>query len=249
MKRLRIALLLLAAAVLFGALRSVRGQSGGFIIQNADDSTTLSFTSSSALESLLDQVAPRFVVQFGDDNEYYPLTSLPATLSTLLDNVAPRFVIEFANSNRFLALTPLPGQLDTLLGQIEPRFIMQFANASREVGLSFPLELIDDTTPPQVSNIEADPAGPTSTVVRWRTDEYATSTAQCGVQSGAYTETYSDALYVKEHAVTVSGFAAGTTVYCRVSGEDQSGNSYQSAEFSFTQVEEAFIYLPLLLEE
>ena len=155
--------------------------------------------------------------------------------------------MEFANANKFYTLTPIPSQLDTLLGQVAPRFVLQYANASREITLGFPVDLVDDTTPTQCSNIKAEPAGETSTTVSWTTDEYADSTVECGTQSGTYTMTFSDPLYARVHAVTLTGLTAGTTYYCQVTSTDLSGNPYQSQEFSFEQVEDVFIYLPLVL--
>lgn len=72
---------------------------------------------------------------------------------------------------------------------------------------------------------------------------------KCGTQSGMYTMTFSDPLYVRVHAVTLTGLTAGTMYYCQISSTDLSGNTYQSQEFSFEQVEELFIYLPLVLRE
>jgi len=249
MKRLHIILPLLLAILAFGILQPVRGQGSGFIIENADATNTLSFTSSSELETLIDQVAPRFVMEFANANKVYTLTPIPSALNDLLDAMGPRFVMESANTNEVYDLTPIPTQLDTLLGQIAPRFVLQFANANRELALAFPVDLIDDITPPQGTSIEAEPTGDTSTTVSWTTDEYADSTVECGTQSGAYTMTFSEPLYVKVHAVTVTGLTPGTTYYCQVSSTDLSGNTYQSEEFTFVQKDERFIYLPLVLRQ
>ena len=127
------------------------------------------------------------------------------------------------------------------------RFVFEFAKANRYITLSFPVDLINDTTPPQGSNITVRPAGETSTTITWTTDEYADSTVKCGTQPGNYTMTFSDPLYVKQHSITLTGLTPGTTYYCICRSTDQSGNTYQSQEFSFEQAEETFIYLPLVL--
>jgi hypothetical protein len=247
MKRLQtFSFLLLAALVLFSP-QHVQGQGSGFTIENADATNSLAMTGSSQLGALLDQVAPRFAIEFANANEVYSLTAVPDALSNLLSTIQPRFVVEFANANRFYTLTPMPAQLDTLLGQIAPRFVLEFANANREIALGFPVDLIDDTTPPQGSNIEATSVGDTSATISWTTDEYADSTVKCGTQSGNYTITVSDPLYVKVHAVDLSELEPETTYYCQVSSTDQSGNTYQSQEFSFELIQESFIYLPLAL--
>jgi hypothetical protein len=247
MRRLQIILHLLLVILAFGILQPVRGQSGGFTIENADDTNTLSFISSSTLETLIDQVTPRFVMEFANANKVYTLTPIPTALEDLLDAMEPRFVMEFANANKVYDLTPIPAQFNTLLEQVAPRFVLEYANANRDLALAFPVDLINDTTPPQGTNIEAEPSGDTSTIVSWTTDEYADSTVECGTQSGTYTMTFSDPLYVKVHAVTVTGLTPGTTYYCQISSTDLSGNTYQSQEFSFEQAEETFVYLPLVL--
>jgi hypothetical protein len=186
-------------------------------------------------------------MEFANANRVYTLTPIPTALEDLLDAMAPRFVMEFANANKVYDLTPIPAELDTLLGQVAPRFVLEYANANREIGLVFPIDLIDDNTPPQGSTIEIETAGETSTIISWTTDEYADSTVECGTQSGTYTMTFSDPLYVKVHAVIVTGLTPGTTYYCQISSTDLSGNTYQSQEFSFEQAEETFVYLPLVL--
>ncbi len=252
MKRLQITLLLLLVALAFGTIRPVEGRSGGFIIEYADATNTLSFTSSAELTTLISQVAPRFVMEFANTNCYYTLTPIPTALDDLLDTLQSRFVMEFANANKVYTLMPIPGQLNTFLGQIAPRFILQYANANRELELNFPVGLIDDSTPPQGSAIEVETAGESSTTISWTTDEFADSTVQYGTQSGAYTMISSDPLYVKQHNVTLTGLTSETTYYCKVSSTDLSGNTYQSQEFSFEQVDEYgsyWVYLPLILRD
>jgi hypothetical protein len=128
-----------------------------------------------------------------------------------------------------------------------PRFVIQYANANRQLVLTFPVDLIDDKAPPQASTIETEPAGETSTVFTWTTDEVADSTVEYGTAPGAYTETIHDPLYVKQHRVTLTGLEAGETYYARASSTDRSGNVYRSSEISFEQTEGAFVYLPLVL--
>ncbi len=247
MKKIILALLpLLFVLVAVAKTLPARGQSG-FIIEDADATNTFSFTASTELDTLIGQIAPRFVVEFAHANQYYPLTAIPTVLNDLLATLQPRFVIQFARANKFYSLTPIPSQLDTLVGQIAPRFVLQFAKANRYVALSFPVTLINDTTSPQGNNITVKPAGETSTTITWTTDEYADSTVRCGTQSGNYTMTFFDPLYVKQHSITLTDLTPGMTYYCVCSSTDLSGNTYQSQEFSFEQAEESFIYLPLVL--
>jgi hypothetical protein len=237
MKQIQIILLILSflAFLIFGHFRPVQGQSGSFTIENADATNTLDVTSSSELETLIDQVAPRFVMEFANANQVYTLTSLPIALDDLLETIQPRFVMEFANAQKVYDLTPIPSQLDTFLGQIGPRFILEYANANREIDLSYPIGMIGDSEAPQGSGIEVETTGAYTATVSWTTDEYANSVVECGTESGTYTMTFSDTLYVKVHAVTLTGLTPETTYYCRISSADLSGNTYQSQAFSFKQ--------------
>ena len=250
MKRLQSVLLLLLAALAINSLRPVRGETTSFTIESADATNTLSITSSSGLETLINQVAPRFVMEFANTNKVYDLTPIPNALDDLLANLQPRFVMEFANANKVYDLTPMPTQLGSLLlDNLKPRFILQYANANRELALSFPVDLISDSEAPQTSRIELATTGAYTATVTWTTDEYADSTVECGTESGTSTMTFSDTRYVKVHAVTLTGLTPNTTYYYRISSTDLSGNTYQSEEFSFEQSEEKFIYLPLVLRQ
>ncbi len=248
MRQLKIVLLLLLTALTFSSLHPVRGKISSFTIENADATNTLEVISSSGLETLINQVSPRFVMEFANANKVYDLTPIPNALDDLLANLQPRFVMEFANANKIYDLTPMPTQLGSLLlDNLKPRFILQYANANRELSLSFPVDLIDDSEAPQTSEIELATTGAYTATVTWTTDEYADSIVECGTESGAYTMTFSNTRYVKVHAVTLTGLTPDTTYYYRISSTDLSGNTYQSEEFSFEQSEEKFIYLPLVL--
>jgi hypothetical protein len=81
-----------------------RGQLEGFIIENADATSTLSVSQSASLGSLIAQVAPRIVVQFANSNRILSLVPAPQPMLTRLSQVTPRLVMEFADSNRFFQL-------------------------------------------------------------------------------------------------------------------------------------------------
>lgn len=246
MKRLKVVLFLLLTALAFGSLRPVRGQSG-FIIDNADATNTFAFTASPDLGVLIAETAPRIVFQHARFNQYIALTTVPTALSNLLTSMESRVIVQHARANRHVHLSPIPTQFSSLLGEMLSRFVVQNARASRELALAYPVELVDDNQAPRGSNIEVSPVGDTSAIISWTTDEFADSTVRCGAQSGSYPMTFSDPLYVKAHAVTVTGLTVGTTYYCRVSSTDLSGNTYRSQEFTFQQMEESLIYLPLVL--
>jgi hypothetical protein len=247
MKRHQSALLALLAALTLLPVHPVQSQTSSFVIEGADATNTLSLASSPSLEALIDDVATRFVMAFANGNEYYALTPIPVALESLLSAIDPRFVMAFAHANESYDLTPVPTQLEALLEEVVPRFVIGFANSSRQIGLQYPADLIDDDRPPEASTVEVSPSGQTRATVSWTTDEFADSTVECGTQSGTYTLTFSDPLYVKAHMVTLTGLTPETTYHCQASSTDLSGNTYQSEEFSFEQAGESFIHLPLVL--
>ena len=248
MRRITVLLpLLLILGVAGMTALPVSGQSG-FIIQHADEVNSLSLdTPSSGLRDLMDQTVPRFVIRHAHANAYTVLHPLPTVLSDLLAGMEPRFVLQHAHANRFRALTPIPAELHTRLDEILPRFVLQFAHAARQVPLRYPVALIGDTTPPRLSDIDVTGFGEDGARVTWTTDEYADSTVRCGPSSGTYTMTFFNPLYVKEHAITLTGLTPGTTYYCRVSSTDLSGNTAHSQEFIFEPGGETSVYLPLVL--
>jgi hypothetical protein len=200
-----------------------------------------------ALSNLIAQTAPRIIFQHAYANRYLTLTAVPSALRSRIDNTNPRVVFQHAHANQHVTLTPAPTALRSLIGAIAPRIVFQHAQANRLLALGYPVTLIGDTTPPQVSRIAVAVLGDDSALIAWTTNEFADSTVQCGTSSGAYTMTFSDPLYVKQHAVTLTGLTVGTTYYCRCSSTDLSGNTRQSQEFSFEQTDRTFIYLPLVL--
>jgi hypothetical protein len=96
-----------------------------------------------------------------------------------------------------------------------------------------------DNTPPVITNIVATPnAGGTATIT-WETDELADSRADYGTSPGSLNLNESNAALVTNHSIVLSGLAAATTYYFRVTSEDGAGNSATSpnppaAPLSFT---------------
>ena len=189
-----------------------QGQTGGIVVNGADQTLTSSLTSSSGL-------------------------------NTSITNVGPRFVVQYANANQYYTFVTVPNTLQTLLGQVGTRFIIQYANANRVYGFIYPLDLVGDSTPPQISGLVANPIGAGVEMISWTTNELATSSLHFGTQSGVYTQTISNTLFKRLHEVTIAGVKSSTKYYYYVSNTDRSGNSSQSQEYIFTPT--TFVYLPL----
>jgi hypothetical protein len=144
MKRLILipAALLLAVLVAL-AFRSRGWTADGFIISNADATSTLAMAPDQNLIGLINQISPRFVIEYANANRFYSMVPAPPDLLTLLGQISPRFVIEYANANRFYSMVPAPQELLTLLGQVSLRFVIEYANANKFFYLTpVPSELI-----------------------------------------------------------------------------------------------------------
>ncbi len=90
-----------------------------------------------------------------------------------------------------------------------------------------------DTTPPTISNVAASSITTSSAIIMWTTDELSDSLVKYGTTSGTYTLTASDPSDVTSHSISLTGLSAGTTYYYVVNSTDPSGNSAESAEYSF----------------
>ena len=186
----------------------------------------------------------QFIIQNADDSNTFALVG-SAGLGVLIANVPPRFVVTSANENVFRALEPAPAALISLIGQVPNRFVMRHANENRFYTLDYPLELINDTAPPQVNQVAATAASGGRLRITWTTNEFTTSLVEYGGQSGVYADSVSDNQYRVQHEFTISGASSGVTYYYRITNTDRSGNSAQSVEYSF--VVSMPLFLPMVV--
>jgi len=186
----------------------------------------------------------RIIVDNADAVSEVPV-SISQDLVDSMGNVGPRFVVQYANAIHYHDLEAIPSALETLLGQVLPRFIISAANANRAISFSYPIGLVGDDAPPQISGIMVSPSGASSVIIVWFTDEYADTTLRYGTQPGVYIETVSDPLYYKRHEVALTDLTLGTTYYYQISSTDRSGNTADSPEYSFTAG--IYLRLPLIL--
>jgi len=99
--------------------------------------------------------------------------------------------------------------------------------------LIVPIELINDTTSPTITNVTVTNITDNSATIKWDTDEIADGLVKYGRASGVYTQSKSDPLFVTNHAITLEGLSSSTTYYFGVNGTDRSGNSAESSEYHF----------------
>jgi len=215
------------------------------IINNADEVRKTSVSMTQDLVDSLAGVRPRIVLQYANQLRPVGLAAVPSSLQTQLDQVSDRIIVQHANTIRQDDLAAVPSTLQTLLWQVSDRIIIQYANANRELQLVYPAALINDTTPPQISDITASLTGSDSATITWTTDEFADSEVIYGTQSGVYPQTVSDPLYAKQHRIILTGLTSEATYYYKVRSTDRSGNTATSSEHSFTA--RLYVYLPLVM--
>jgi len=235
---------LLALAALIAILAMpVHGQTG-IIVNNADTVRQEGVRLDTSLGSATSSVSPRIVLQHANTKREERITAPPADLQARFAQVPARIVLQYANAVRQEQVATPPADLLTLFGQVVDRIVLQYANTCRQVTLAYPVALIGDSAAPLVSNVKAQNVGGGAKVT-WTTDEFATSEVRYGTSPGVYTQTVSDSLYEKQHALTLTGLAPNTMYYFVVRGADRSGNQAQSGEYQVRAL--AQIYLPEVL--
>lgn len=222
-----------------------RGQPTGFVITNADATSYISTTISTPLNTLIAGVGPRFVIEHANGLRYYAIPPISSTLTALMAQVGDRFVVEHANGLRYYTLPPISSTLTSLMAQVGDRFVVEHANGLRYYALNYPVVMIGDNTPPQISTAPASIGyGSGSVTLQWITTEYVTTVLKYGAQSGNYTHAVTDTLYFNLHEFTLTGLASGQRYYYRITHTDRSGNAFQSAEY-FVDPKRA-VFLPLV---
>jgi len=228
-----LAVLLLAFAFITIAVPVASKPSDAIIVNNADVIRQESVASSQGLLDSTANVGARIIAQYANTLRTINLAAVPSAFQALLGQVPDRVVFEYANTNRQFNLAAVHSAFQALLGQVSDRIVFEYANTNRSLSLAYPAVLINDTTPPQISQIAARTLSDDTAAITWTTDEFADGQVAFGVQSGQYTQTASDPLYAKQHIITLTAMMPGTTYYYQIRSADQSGNAYTSSENSF----------------
>lgn len=114
------------------------------------------------------------------------------------------------------------------------RIFIHNEDAKRVEELLYPKGLIKDFTAPVITNITVTDITNSSAVIKWDTDEIADSVVKYGTTYQVYTESVKETLFVKDHAIELTGLDSDTTYYFVINSTDRSGNSAESAEYSFS---------------
>ncbi|MCK5804563.1 MAG: fibronectin type III domain-containing protein, partial [Lentisphaeria bacterium] len=90
-----------------------------------------------------------------------------------------------------------------------------------------------DIAPPALTAISMGEATARTVVIRWQTDEPATSMVEFGTQAEYGAREPVDGLEI-QHAVTLGGLQPATTYHYRIVSADESGNKASSGDYTFT---------------
>lgn len=117
----------------------------------------------------------------------------------------------------------------TLLIIMAAVLVLGVVDSWRERIISF---AANDTTPPEVSNLQILDVSTSSVTIQWETDEEADSVVNYGL-----TKHYGlarDPIFSEVHRIIISDLAPGTTHYFQISSSDPSGNQGISRGYQFT---------------
>lgn len=227
---------------------NVLSQSGGIVVDGADNMLEWTVRPSQPLSDLLSGVEKRFVVNHANTLRFIDLSPMPSALQAIVAQVGNRFVILWANTKYDFFLQPIPESLGTLLTGVQDRPIILWANTTHHITPAYPQNLIGDAQSPLITEIVATETTTGTTRIERFTEEFANSTVEYGIQPGQYTNLISDPLYTKHHRVPLSGLTDSTVYYFIVHSTDRSGNDATSTEMSFrTKFPLTFIYLPMVV--
>ncbi|MBC8520935.1 MAG: fibronectin type III domain-containing protein [Candidatus Syntrophoarchaeum sp.] len=211
------------------------------IIEDADTIWNTTTAYSPDLTNITSNVTARILTEYAN-TIYRNNLNLSAGLVNVTCSVTPRILVEYANSIYRNDLKDIPTDLANLTKAVPPKIIIEYANSNYYEKLIFPKELMNDTTPPIITNITVTDITDNSATIKWDTDEFSNSLVKYGKESGVYTESEEDSLFVKNHLVELTGLSAGTCYYFVVNSTDQSENSAESSEYSFTTSGELKIF-------
>lgn len=166
---------------------------------------------------------------------HYRLHDLPLPLRAQLETQPQPLSVSYASSAWGVYLRAIPAGVQAVLNNMAPAVETQFANSSFYAPLRYPKALIEDTSPPVVSNFSVR-STVTNTVLSWNTSEFARCTTRYGAESGVYPHTLINELYYQQHSLQLLSLAQGATYFVQFTCTDLSGNPATSSEVQFTMV-------------
>ncbi|MDD5688433.1 MAG: chitobiase/beta-hexosaminidase C-terminal domain-containing protein [Elusimicrobia bacterium] len=99
------------------------------------------------------------------------------------------------------------------------------------------IRLSADTTPPVVSAVTPSNVTGSAAVIKWTTNELATSKVEYGLTTSYGSATpVTDTVGVINHSVTLSGLTENTAYHYRMVSVDMNGNTITTGDYSFTTI-------------
>ena len=205
------------------------------IVENADAVWNPSLEATPAnLTNTVSKALPRPLIEYSNTVFNYELKKCSEELADNVSKALPRPLVEYPNTALGFELKECPEELSDNTSKALPRPLVEYPNTVLSKSLIFPKELINDITPPIITNVTVTNITENSATIKWNTDEFADSLVKYGTSSGAYTKQEYDELFVKKHAVSLYNLSPGTKYYFVVKSVDLSGNSAESSEYCFT---------------
>ena len=112
--------------------------------------------------------------------------------------------------------------------------IRVYDNTGNVITLNDPFYVKKDTINPTISNLEVTSKTDTTATITWSTDEPSNSEVEYDTTSNTYTYQEFEGDLVTSHSIILTNLDPDTTYFFRVKSTDESGNSIQSDESSFT---------------
>ena len=91
-----------------------------------------------------------------------------------------------------------------------------------------------DTTAPTISNVQVETVSDTKATISWQTNELSTSQVEYGATDSYGETTEENATLTYVHSATITGLTKQTTYHFRVISKDNSENTAQSGDYTFT---------------
>lgn len=228
-ERMEIKLLVLIVVALL-VLQAAPVNASDIVVIRADSIHNVTSTYPSGIPD----VTPRIIVEYANSLSQFGLHAMPENLTNVAITVLPGIIVAYANSISHLELHEMPEELLNTTKEVSKRRLqIEYAESNSYIPLKFPMEFMNDSLPPIITNVSVTNITNNSAMITWRTDEFADSVVKYGKNSTVYTKMCTDELFVKGHVVALKGLSPGITYYFAVNSTDRSGNSAESLEYWF----------------
>jgi len=178
------------------------------------------------------------------------ITASSATI-TWITNEAADSQVEYGTSVAYGSSTALVAAAVTshsqVLAGLTGNTLYHYRVRSRDAGgnlsvsadYTFTTGDSSDMVPPVISSVSVTQLTESSAVIAWTTDEPADSKVDYGTSESYSSSTPLSAVLVKSHTQMLTGLSPKTLYHFRVKSKDAAGNLTESADFTFTTLEDS----------